>query len=207
MGVLLVGEYLFIYFCAMPRVRDERKIKVIYQAALKLVLAEGFSGLKMSAVAKEAEVATGTVYIYFKNKHELINQLYLHLKRKKTNYITSGYDPQAPFLQGFRVMWYNFFNASLLSAEESAFLEQYYRSPYIREDTKVKRNQMLDPVYQLLERGKAEGYVKLVETEILLAQLIGPIHELVRLHHEAVLEADEPLQEQAFQLAWDSVKA
>lgn len=190
----------------MPRVRDQNKVNDIYQSALKLVLKEGFSGLKMSAVAREAQVATGTVYIYFKNKEELINQLYLYLKRKKTSNITAGYTTTTPFLEGFRIMWYNFFRASLMSAEESAFLEQYYRSPYLEQDTKTERNRLLEPVYRLLERGKAEGFIKDISTEILLAQLIGPIHELVRLHHEQVLLVDDDCQDRAFQLAWDAVK-
>ena len=190
----------------MPRVKDKNKVTDIFRAALKLVLKDGFSGLKMSVVAKEASIATGTLYIYFKNKEELINQLYLHLKRKKTDDIMKGYDPAAPFWEGFDLMWHNFFSASLLSAEESAFLEQYYRSPYLGEDTHMERKRLLDPVYQLLERGKREGHIKAVSTDILLAQLIGPIHELVRLHHEGELRIGQAEQASARELAVASVK-
>ena len=36
---------------------------------------EGIFGLSMDAVAKEAELAKGTLYLYFKNKEEIIAQL------------------------------------------------------------------------------------------------------------------------------------
>jgi AcrR family transcriptional regulator len=49
----------------MSRPRDENKIEVIYEATLKLVLETGFNGLKMADVAKAANLATGTLYIYF----------------------------------------------------------------------------------------------------------------------------------------------
>ncbi|MBK7429323.1 MAG: helix-turn-helix transcriptional regulator [Saprospiraceae bacterium] len=36
----------------------------------------GYTDLRMADVAKEAGMATGTLYIYFKNKEELINTLF-----------------------------------------------------------------------------------------------------------------------------------
>ena len=69
----------------MPRVKDESKIEAIYNATLALVLKSGFAELNMAAVAKEAGIATGTIYTYFKNKETLINQLFLHLKEEKVN--------------------------------------------------------------------------------------------------------------------------
>ena len=50
----------------MPKAKDENKIEQIFKATLKLVSVEGFGGLRMSDVAKEAGMATGTLYIYFK---------------------------------------------------------------------------------------------------------------------------------------------
>ena len=61
---------------------DDAKTEQIYQATLELVLKQGLSGLKMADVAAQAGLATGTVYIYFKDKDELINHLYAHLKAK-----------------------------------------------------------------------------------------------------------------------------
>ena len=51
----------------MARPRDTNKIDLIYKAALNLVVKIGYVELKMSDVAKEAGMATGTLYIYFSN--------------------------------------------------------------------------------------------------------------------------------------------
>ena len=40
-----------------------------------MVLEEGFTSLKMSALAQKAGVATGTIYLYFEGKEDLINKL------------------------------------------------------------------------------------------------------------------------------------
>ncbi|MFM7485318.1 MAG: TetR/AcrR family transcriptional regulator, partial [Cytophagales bacterium] len=77
----------------MARPRDENKIEPIYEATLRLVLKTGFNGLKMADVAKAAKLATGTLYIYFKNKEVLINELYSHLKKSKMAKMLEVFDP------------------------------------------------------------------------------------------------------------------
>ena len=52
------------------REKDPNKLAAIYKATLKTVLREGFSGLKMGSVAKEAGIATGTMYVYFESKED-----------------------------------------------------------------------------------------------------------------------------------------
>jgi TetR/AcrR family transcriptional regulator, repressor of fatR-cypB operon len=190
----------------MARVRDEQKIEIIYQSALKLVLKEGFSGLKMSQVAKEAGVATGTVYIYFKDKDDLINSLYLHLKRSTSKRFLSGYHESESFMQGFQVLWNNYLDNALKFKEESAFLEQYYRSPFLKNDVKMQSREILDPIYQLIERGKTELLIKEAPADFLLAQLIGPIHELVKLLNESGEKLEDSMRNLFQQMAWDSIK-
>ena len=61
------------------KIKDDNKINDIYAATLKLVKANGLAGITMQAVAKEAGVATGTLYIYFQNKDELIIRLLMYV--------------------------------------------------------------------------------------------------------------------------------
>ena len=191
----------------MARPKDESKIEAIYDATLSLVLKNGFSGLKMADVAKKAKLATGTVYVYFNDKKSLINSLYLHLKRDSTGKYFENIDPDKPFKVNFRTIWFNFFEESFRAPEISAFLEQYYRSPYIHEDVQSEASGLLKPVFEMLEKGKNEMLIKNMNTDILLAQLTGPVYELLRLYNNNVIEITDQVKEQAFLLAWDSVKS
>ena len=190
----------------MPKPRDEKKKDAIYQAALKIILKEGFSGLKMSQVAKGSGLATGTVYIYFKNKTELINQLYLVIKRRSTRQIFSGIPKNAPFLDAFEKIWYNYLEYNLSKPEEGAFVEQYYRSPYLRSEVVEETDRLLSPIFALLERGKRERLVSPAATPLLVSQLIGGINELVKWHLNGRISLDAPAKEQAFRMAWNSIK-
>ena len=66
------------------RSKDETKVQLILGTALKMIERVGLAGLKMSDLAKEAGVATGTVYIYFEDKNQLIRELYLYLMHYNT---------------------------------------------------------------------------------------------------------------------------
>ena len=56
------------------------KREAILKTALNLFTERGFHNTPTSLIAKEAGVATGTLFHYFKNKEILINELYLHIK-------------------------------------------------------------------------------------------------------------------------------
>src|SRR6185312_4569273 len=108
------------------REKDPNKLEAIFKAALKLVQREGFTALKMSDVAKDAGIATGTVYVYFESKEDLINQLYLELKKRNAEELLNGYNPKAPFMACFEKVWHNYIRTQLQEPEAAAFLEQYY---------------------------------------------------------------------------------
>ena len=188
------------------REKDPGKIEAIYNATLKLVLREGFAGLKMSEVAKEAGVATGTLYIYFESKEELINQLYLEKKKKSVGQYFKGIDAGAPFMVCFEQLWYNYARTGLAEPEVAAFMEQYYRSPFLRPAVKQETDQLLTPIFELLERGKRERLLKDLPTPLLAIQLNGTINEMVRWHASGQATANDELLSQAFGLAWDAIK-
>lgn len=55
----------------MERKKGEKR-RAILDAAEKLVAENGMGGMTMGKVAIDADVATGTLYLYFKNKSNLL---------------------------------------------------------------------------------------------------------------------------------------
>ena len=188
------------------REKDPNKLAAIYKATLKTVLREGFSGLKMGSVAKEAGIATGTMYVYFESKEDLINELYLELKRHSAAKFMEGYNPEAPFMVNFERIWKNYLKTQLDQPEAAAFMEQYYRSPFLRQAVKEETDKLLSPIFELLEKGKKERLVKDIPTPLLAIQLSGAISEFVRWHESGQIAATKTEIDQVFKLAWDSIK-
>jgi AcrR family transcriptional regulator len=63
----------------MARPRSEDKRNAILDAATQVIAVEGVSA-PTAKIAKLAGVAEGTLFTYFNNKDELLNELYLQLK-------------------------------------------------------------------------------------------------------------------------------
>ena len=65
----------------MARPLSEEKRQAILDAATNLIAEQGLS-VSTAKIAKLANVSEGTIFTYFQNKDELINQLYLSLKQQ-----------------------------------------------------------------------------------------------------------------------------
>ena len=62
----------------MARVRSPEKRSAILQAAVHEIAKVGL-GAPTAKIARRAGVAAGTLFTYFANKEELLNELYLEL--------------------------------------------------------------------------------------------------------------------------------
>jgi AcrR family transcriptional regulator len=190
----------------MARPKDESKIDAIYEATLRLVLETGFNGLKMADVAREAKLATGTLYIYFKNKEVLINELYYHLKKSKVTQMMSVYEPSDSFQVAFKKLWLNYFTISLNEPERMKFIEQFTHTSYLTKKTKQQGDLLLKPLEDLLAEGIKQGLIKKLPVALVLSQLMGPIIEIVKLHYEGSLKITPALKEELFGMAWASIR-
>ena len=56
--------------------RGEEKYRMILNAAKHVFAQEGFYNSKVSEIAREAHVADGTIYLYFKNKDDILISLF-----------------------------------------------------------------------------------------------------------------------------------
>ncbi|SDT50131.1 transcriptional regulator, TetR family [Paenibacillaceae bacterium GAS479] len=56
--------------------RKQEKYFLILDAALKVIAENGFHGSQVSKIAKEAGVADGTIYLYFKKKEDILISLF-----------------------------------------------------------------------------------------------------------------------------------
>ncbi len=190
----------------MARARDENKVLAIYEATLKLVLENGFTGLKMNKVAQQAKLATGTLYIYFKDKEELISALYLHIKKEQTKQYFLDYNENDSFMANFRKLWFRVMEINTQNPEYAIFTDQYYRSPFIKEEYRNHAEELISPIYHLLEKGKSEELVKDLPLELLVCQLIGVISALVNLQQETKTELSQTHVEAMFKMSWDAIK-
>ena len=64
------------------RIKDINKQEAIISATVELVNEIGFVSSSVSKIAKKANVSPATIYIYYKNKEDLLISTYVEIKKK-----------------------------------------------------------------------------------------------------------------------------
>jgi AcrR family transcriptional regulator len=101
------------------------------RAALRsLVALNGFHGASMSAIAREAGVATGTAYTHYASKDELVLDAYRETKAALGRAVTAGLDPDLSAERRFRALWLACYRYLKANPEYAQFLLQVEHSPY-----------------------------------------------------------------------------
>jgi TetR/AcrR family fatty acid metabolism transcriptional regulator len=78
-SVFIGGDFMASVRRASPPPRKSNgKYEAILRAAIKVFAGSGFFNSKVADVAREAGVADGTVYLYFKNKDDILASIFNH---------------------------------------------------------------------------------------------------------------------------------
>src|SRR3984957_20843823 len=111
------------------RLRDENKIESIFDQALSMVVQVGFDGLSMQKLAKAAGVSPATIYIYFKDRDDLLLHLYRREREKFFAYLFHDFDPEMDFATGLTIQWKNRAKYVIDNADEAHFMEHFAFTP------------------------------------------------------------------------------
>lgn len=118
--------------------KENNKEQRIFEAALKLFVEKGIDNTSISLISKEADIATGTLYLYFENKIDLINKLYISKKKEILDIICI--DPSASTLsyETLEKLWMEAVEWGVNNPYAFKFMMQTESSPYCNEDLQAR---------------------------------------------------------------------
>ena len=105
----------------------------IRNALRDLVAERGFHGASMGAVAKAAGVATGTAYVHYESKEELVYATYLELKAELGEAVLTDFDPSAAPREAWRHILTTTYEHLSEEPQRAQFLTQLEESPFYEE--------------------------------------------------------------------------
>ena len=148
---------------------------------MSLVNKGGIQGASMAKVAKMAKVSSGTIYLYFNNKQDLVNRLYLDLRESFAKHAFNGYDVDYCIKDSFEKIWFNMTDFKLNQKEKASFLSQCDNTPMVDEQTRQEGLKHLAPLFELWDKGKQEGILKQMSPYLMYAFTIYPIAFLINM--------------------------
>ncbi len=181
------------------------KERAVLEATLELINNSGFHASSMAKIAKLANVAPATIYLYFENKQDLINKLYVYIKGEMSHYAFENYDEKMSVKDGFKLIWNNIADYKITHIKEAMFLSICDISPMIDEKSREKGILYLQPLLHLLKQGQKEGIIKEYSPYLLYAFAINPLSFLLAKQQYDGIELDKNELQKTYEMAWDSI--
>ncbi|MGB0384387.1 MAG: TetR/AcrR family transcriptional regulator [Ardenticatenaceae bacterium] len=188
------------------RKKEGNKKQAIFDATLRLITERGFHATPTSLIAKEAGIATGTLYLYFDSKNDLLNKLYIKVKTHMAEGWTEGLSSDATIQEGLELLWRNMLNHRLSYPIEFAFVEQFENSPLLDQATLEARREMFEPVYVLFAQALAKKVIKDMSKDIVTSLFMAPIVYFAKQHIREKTMPSEEMISILYQGCWDAIK-
>lgn len=183
------------------------KRQKILEAALEMFVNNGFESSPTSKIAKLAEVATGTLFHYFKTKEELINELYLEVKRDMVEYVCKGLEDARTIRQKIECIWTNSIEWGVTYPSKNKFFAMFGTSSYITSKTREEGIRNFNFVLEIIEQGVNEEIIKDLPIGLIMEASMGILNGSIHYFQLKPEDFNETsLRSEAFTIFWDSLK-
>ena len=157
------------------------KHQKIIQAATRVFAQKGFYNAKVSDVAKEAQVADGTIYLYFKNKDDLLISIFEESMDTFTGAVSKSMEDTVDPIEKLKCFITLHLNLVRQHQDTSQVLQVELRqsSKFMKEYAGTKFREYLSIISGILEEGKAKGiFRKTLNPFIVKRAIFGAIDEM-----------------------------
>lgn len=191
----------------MARSLSSEKREKLLSSALKLFVRKGVMNTSTAEIAKEAGLASGTLFLYFPTKQVLLDQLVLKISKEQSEHINQLLQPSLSARETFFTIWYGTVTWFLENLEAYQYIQQIRDSGMISESTVQESNQFFGYYYNAIQKGFQEGSIKDYPTgligDFLYQDIVAVINHIRR---QPDLSDREETIRQGFEIFWDGIK-
>ncbi|TWF41315.1 TetR family transcriptional regulator [Chitinophaga polysaccharea] len=166
------------------RYRDENKMQAIRDCAIEMVAKNGLENFGINRLAKAAGVSPATIYIYYKDKEDLLTSISIEEGVKMTRATLKGFDPNASFREGLWVQWKNRAAFSLDNLQAAEFFEQLRNSTYKDKMREAISMEFRKSMGSFVENAVKRGEINEMPLEVYWSVAFAPLYALIRFHNE-----------------------
>lgn len=189
------------------KLKDETKRLTIIDQTIDIVFDQGFSGIKMAGLARKVGISPSTIYVYFKNKEDLIVSISSEIIKNTSEMSHKEVKESLPYKLKLKAIWLYWLNFGVNHNKEMSFLHQVKQSPYYELIPKEIKEEKLRLSNDLLTLGKKEGLIKNVDNAILSAVIGAVLGESVKLVLNEQIDLSQKDIDLMFSLLWDAIKS
>jgi TetR/AcrR family fatty acid metabolism transcriptional regulator len=145
----------------MKNKNKDKRIRII-KAATKIFAKKGFFQAKVSDIAKEAQVADGTIYLYFENKDDILISLFEEQMNRVLEDMKKQISKENDAIKKIEKFAYNHLKLMELNKNMAEIIQVELRqsTKFMKEYKNEKFHQYLNLIGDIIEEGQQKGILK-----------------------------------------------
>ena len=164
------------------RTRDVKKEKLIKKKAIELVVKEGLDGFSMQKLARAANVSPATLYIYYKDRDDLILSTSLDIANHLFEASLEGFDPAMNFAEGLKIQWQNRLAFFLKYPNEMEFFEHIRYSIFYDKVRKMLGKRFGEVMGTFMHNAIERKELMRLPFEVYWSVAFAPLYQLIKFH-------------------------
>ncbi|MCF2445030.1 TetR/AcrR family transcriptional regulator [Dyadobacter sp. CY345] len=183
------------------------KEQEILAAALRLFVEFGFHGTPTSKIAKEAGVANGTLFHYFKTKEDLIVALYNRTKESLNSYLAAQLNEQDPLEERMKRVYFASLEWGLENKPQFHFIQQFHFSPHLAKVSDEDKEKQTRLHAGLMRQASLDGVLKSLRPALIGTILGSHVYGTHQYLVNADLSAEQrkEVMEETFVMLWGMI--
>jgi len=196
------------------RIRDIDKENLVIENAIDQIVRDGFQGFSMNKLAKACSISVGTLYIYYKDKDDLIQKIGSTIALEFFTKTIDGFSTEMSFEEGLWKQWENRADFTMKFPKEVAFFEIIKHSPHGEAilDSIKEFSDFREIMKKFIENGHANNDLIPMTFEVFWSIAYGPLYTLLNFHREGKSMGGKPftltkdIMREAFQATIKALK-
>lgn len=172
---------------------------------LELVVKQGVHGTSMSQLARETGVASSTIYHYYKNKQEIINEIYRMIRQDFGNALIQDSEGKTSE-EVFKNYWMNLYHYYISNPLAFKFYEYIANPPLISQELIDETKIFMDTHAKYFWDGTQDGSLKNMNITLLVQLAYSTVIAAVRLKVFNLIPMDEKQLYNTMNASWDMVR-
>ncbi len=159
-----------------------------------MIIKSGIDGFSMQKLAKECNISVATLYIYYKNKEDLILKIGTEEGEKMIYASLKGFSSNMPFNEGLKIQWENRAKFTLKNKLSSKFYEIIQYTTY-GETISLKIIPLFSPVMkEFVSNAIKNKQLKFVSIESYWCVAFGPLYTLLNFANKGKSIGNKPFK-------------
>lgn len=169
-------------------------MELVRTMTMQMVATNGIENFSVNSLAKACGISVATLYIYYKDKDDLIAQVAIDEGTRLSNAILKDFDPDQSFETGLWQQWQSRAHYLMANPLSSSFLERIHMSSYSEKVGGAVSSMFHNTMHRFVEGAVKRKELVPLPVEAWWSVAFAPLYNLLRFHYQGRSVAKKPFK-------------